>query len=90
MEEIQSELNEIRRILNDVSYQMQELRKSIRGAPVTTQVLSMSEPYVHPWWQYQRLGSEPGRNNLGGSVQASGSVSADQTRLGISGKSKAA
>ena len=90
MEEIQIELTEIKRMLTDVSYQMQELRKSIRGAPISTQVLPMPQPYVHPWWEYQRPGFDPSGNYLGGSVKASGSNSIDQTRLGISGKSKAA
>jgi hypothetical protein len=49
MKEIHTELNKIERILEDVSYQMQELRESIRGTPITTQMLPMSQPYQHPW-----------------------------------------
>ena len=86
---IREELEDIKGMIRDVSYQMQELRDAIRGAPITTQVLPMSEPYVHPWWQYQRAGFIPGRNNLGGSVQAT-SINLDQTGSGISREKKAA
>lgn len=90
MEEIQSELKEIKRILSDVSYQMQELRESIRGAPISTQVLPMPQPYVHPWWEYQRPGFVPSRNYLGGHPQASGANNTNQTGSRVSGKTQAA
>jgi hypothetical protein len=54
MEEIHSELIELKRMLHDVSYQMQELRESIRRTPIATEKLPVPEPYVHPWWKYQR------------------------------------
>ena len=86
---IRKELDEIKGMIRDVSYQMQELRDAIRGAPITTQMLPMSEPYVHPWWQHQWTGPVPCRNNLGGSVQAT-TTNLDQTGSGISRKEKAA
>jgi len=84
MEEIQNELKEIKRMIIDVSYQMQELRESIRGTPISTQVLPMPQPYQHPWWEYQRIGSYPCRNNLGGQVQASRSIDLDKSGFTIS------
>ncbi len=90
MEEIQNELKEIKRMMKDVSYQMQELRESIRRTSFPAPMLPMPQPYQHPWWEYQRIGSYPSRNNLGGQVQAAGSVDLDQTRSTISGAAKAA
>jgi hypothetical protein len=81
---IRKELDDIKGMIRNVSDQMQELREAIRGAPLSTQVLPMPEPYLHPWWQHQRTGPVPSRNNLGGQVQASTNV-ADQTRYGVSG-----
>jgi len=86
---IREELDELKRMIRDVSYQMQELQQSIRGAPITTQVLPVSQPYVHPWWQHQWTGPVPSRNNLGGSVQATSS-GANQTRFGVSRTEKTA
>jgi hypothetical protein len=87
--EIRNEIEELKRMIRNVSNQMQELRESIRGAPITTQVLPVSQPYVHPWWEYQRTGFIPCRNNLGGSVQAP-TINFDKAGLGISGTEKAA
>jgi hypothetical protein len=89
-QDIHEELEAIKGMLRDVNNQMQKLRESIRGAPVTTQMLSVSQPYQHPWWEYQRLGSYPCRNNLGGQVQASGSIDLDETGSGVSGAKEAA
>jgi len=86
---IETELLEIKRMIQDVSYQMQELQQSIRGAPIPTQVLSVSQPYQHPWWEYQRNGSYPHRNHLWGSVQAS-TINLDETRSRVSGTEEAA
>jgi hypothetical protein len=90
MEEIQSELKEIRRILKDVNNQMQELREGLRRAPIPAPMLPMPQPYEHPWWQYQRPGFVPGRDYQWGQIKASGTVSADETGSGVSGKKKAA
>jgi hypothetical protein len=89
MEEIQSELKDIKRMLKDVNSQMQELREAIRGAPFPTQMLPMPQPYEHPWWQYQWSGSQPCRNNLGGQVQAP-RFRFDETGSTVSGTTKAA
>ena len=86
---IRKELDDIKGMIENVNNQMQELRESIRGAPITTQVLPVSQPYVHPWWEYQRTGFIPCRNNLGGSVQAP-TINFDKAGLGISGTEKAA
>jgi hypothetical protein len=90
MEEIQSELKEIKRMMKDVSYQMQELREGLRRTSFPAPMLPMPQPYQHPWWEYQRIGSQPRRNNLGGQVQASGSINLDQAGSGVSGTTKAA
>jgi hypothetical protein len=90
MEEIQSELKEIRRILKDVNNQMQELREGLRRTSFPAPMLPMPQPYEHPWWKHQWPGSQPCGNNLGGQVQASGSNNFDETRFRISGTTKAA
>jgi hypothetical protein len=89
MEEIQSELKEIRRILKDVNNQMQELREDLRRTPVPTSMLSMPQPYEHPWWEYQRTGSQPCGNNHWEQVETT-TDSSDETRLRVSGTTKAA
>jgi archaellum component FlaC len=50
---IREELEELKRMIGNVNYQMQELRESIRGAPITTEKLPVPEPYVHPWWKHK-------------------------------------
>jgi hypothetical protein len=89
MEEIQNELNDIKRMLRDVSYQMQELRESIRRTSFPAPMLPVPQPYVHPWWQYQWPGSQPYRNYQWGTVTASGS-SPVETGSTVSGAAKAA
>lgn len=88
-QDIHEELEEIKRMLRNVSSQMQELRESIRGAPSETEVLPVSKSYQHPWWKYQWPGPISCGNNLRSEVQTSGSVNFDQTRFGISGATKA-
>jgi hypothetical protein len=51
---IRSELDEIKRMIRDVSYQMQELREATRGAPNENQELPVREFYEHPWYKYKR------------------------------------
>jgi hypothetical protein len=51
---IRRELDEIKRMIGDVSNQMQELREAIRGAPNTTKELPVREFYEHPWYKYKR------------------------------------
>ncbi len=89
MEEIQNELKEIKRMMQDVSYQMQELRESIRGTSFPAPMLPMPQPYEHPWWQYQRSGPITCRNNLGGQVQAT-TNSINETGSTVSRAAKAA
>ena len=88
-QDIHEELEELKGMIRDVSYQMQELQQSIRGAPIPTKVLPVSQPYQHPWWEYQRNGSYPCRNHLGGSVQAT-SINPDETRSRVPGTEEAA
>ena len=88
-QDIHEELEEIKRILNNVSYQMQELRETIRRTSIPTPQLPMPQPYQHPWWQYQWPGPISGGNNLGCQVQASGTDCLDSTGSGISGTTKA-
>jgi len=88
-QDIHEELEELKGMIRDVSYQMQELQQSIRGAPITTQVLPVPQPYQHPWWEYQRNGSYPRRNHLWGRVQAS-TNNPDETGSPVSGTTQAA
>ena len=62
-QDIHEELEELKGMIKHVSHQMQELREAIRGAPLTTPVLPMQQPYIHPWWEYQRNGSFPCGNS---------------------------
>ena len=89
MEEIQSELKEIRRILKDVNYQMQELREGLRRTSFPAPMLPMPQPYEHPWWEYQRGGPIPSRNYYDNQIKAT-SDSSNETGFGISGTKKAA
>lgn len=89
-QDIHEELEEIKGMLRNVSYQMQELRESIRRTSFPAPMLPVPQPYQHPWWTYQRFGSVVGGNNLGSQVQASGSINLDETRFGISGEEKTA
>ena len=52
-QDIHEELEDIKRMIIDVSNQMQELREAIRGAPITDEKLSMRQPYKHPWYEYK-------------------------------------
>jgi len=49
---IRKELDELKGMVKNVSYQMQELRDAIRGAPNEDKVLQMRESYQHPWWKH--------------------------------------
>jgi hypothetical protein len=89
MEEIQNELKEIKRMMKDVSYQMQELRESLRGTSVSASMLPMPKPYEHPWWQYQRVGPVTCGDNHWEQVETT-TDSSNETRLRVSGTTKAA
>jgi len=84
MEEIQSELKEIRRILKDVNYQMQELREGLRRTSFPAPMLPVPQPYEHPWWKYQRSGPEPRRNNHRNQIKTAPHTT-DETRSPLSG-----
>jgi hypothetical protein len=81
---IRKELDDIKGMLENVNDQMQELRKSIRGAPISVTQLPMSQPYIHPWWKHQWTGLVPSRNNLGGQVTAT-EYNPNKTGFGVSG-----
>lgn len=66
---IRKELDLIKGMVENVSNQMQELREAIRGAPITTEMLPVSQPYVHPWWEHQRAGSISSGDNFGFQVK---------------------
>lgn len=89
-QDIHEELEAIKGMIRDVSYQMQELRESIRGAPFAAPMLPVSQPYQYSWGPHQRSGLVVGGNNLGGQVQASGSINLDETGHGVSREKKTA
>jgi len=68
-QDIHEELEEIKGMIKNVNSTLQELREAIRGAPIPTQVLPVSQPYQHPWWEYQRVGSIPSRDNQWGAKE---------------------
>jgi hypothetical protein len=87
-QDIHEELEEIKGMIRDVNNQMQELREAIRRTPVPTTLLPMPQPHQHPWWEYQRYGSIPCRNNNWGQVSPPNSIF-DQAGSTISGTEKA-
>ena len=65
-QDIHEELALIRLALDNVKYQMQELRESIRESSLQDQVLRVPEPYEHPWDQHIREGLVSGGDCVGG------------------------
>ena len=63
--ELLQEMGDLKRMVKDVSNQMQELWERIGIPPNKNEELRLPEPYEHPWHQYQREQSVPGRNNQG-------------------------
>ena len=55
-------LLEIKRIVEDVRDQMQELRQGIGFTPNPTEELRLSESYEHPWDKHIREQSRSDRN----------------------------
>jgi len=51
------ELEEVKGMIRDVSYQVQELRQTITGTSIPDEELSMPESYEHPWYKHIREGS---------------------------------
>ena len=59
-EYLKKELEEVKGMIRDVSYQVQELRQTISGTSISDEELSVSKHYEHPWYKYQREGSVDG------------------------------
>ena len=82
-QDIHEELALIRLALDNVKYQMQELRESIRESSLQDQVLRVPEPYEHPWDQHIREGSVSGGDRI--NPQRKVYTESITTRLGFSG-----
>jgi hypothetical protein len=87
---IRKKLDDIEGMIKDVNYQMQELREAIRGAPLSTPELPVSEPNQYSWWPHQRSGPISSRNYFWDKTKISGSVNLDKTRSSISRRTQAA
>ena len=59
-QDIHEELALIRLALDNVKYQMQELREAIRESSYQDKMLRMREPYEHPWYKHHGQGSVSG------------------------------
>ena len=82
-QDIHEELALIRVALDNVKYQMQELRESIRESSLQDQVLRVPEPYEHPWDQHIREGSVSSGDRI--NPQRKVYTESITTRLGFSG-----
>ena len=83
-QDIHEELALIRVALDNVKYQMQELREAIRESSNKDEELRVSEPYEHPWDQHIREGLISSGDCVGGTERNVYSESVT-TRLGFSG-----
>ena len=63
--ELLQEMGDLKRMVKDVSNQMQELWERIGIPPNKNEELRVSEPYEHPWHQYQREQFVAGGNSKG-------------------------
>ena len=61
--DLKQELEEVKGLIRDVSYQVQELRQTITGTPIPDEELSMPESYEHPWDKHIREGSLDDRDS---------------------------
>ena len=61
--DLKQELEEVKGLIRDVSYQVQELRQTITGTPIPDEELPMPESYEHPWYKHIREGSLDGRDS---------------------------
>lgn len=77
-QDIHQELEELKRMINYVSNQVQELRESITRTPITTQVLPVFQSYEHPWWKYYRDESISSGDNFRDEQQTPRSVNLDE------------
>ena len=82
-QDIHEELDQIKRMLINVSNQMQELQQTIRESSNEDSQLSMREFYEHPWYKYKRELVESGgdSNNPERKIYTESIT----TRLGFSG-----
>tara|TARA_B100000945_G_scaffold272716_1_gene235312 strand:+ start:18 stop:230 length:213 start_codon:yes stop_codon:yes gene_type:complete len=55
--DLRTELNEVKRMIQDVNYQVQELREIIGRAFNSDEKLPVSQHYEHPWYTHIREGS---------------------------------
>ena len=55
--DLRKELNEVKGMIQDVNYQVQELRKIIRRAFNSDEKLPLFKHYEHPWYKHIREGS---------------------------------
>jgi len=85
-QDIHEELDQIKRMLINVSNQMQELREAIRGTPHQIEELPVRESYEHPWYKYKREEliasgnyTEPTREEYSATVTARYGVSGTAT-----------
>jgi hypothetical protein len=83
-QDIHEELALIRVAIDNVKYQMQELREAIRESSNKDEELRVPEPYEHPWDQHIREGSVSGRDS-NESPKAKVYTESITTRLGFSG-----
>jgi len=82
-QDIHEELDQIKRMLINVSNQMQELQQTIRESSNEDSQLSMREFYEHPWYKYKREFIE----SSGDSLDTERKIYSESvtTRLGFSG-----
>jgi len=52
--DLREELNEVKGMIKDVNYQMQELREIIGRAFDSDEKLPVSQHYEHPWYKHIR------------------------------------
>tara|TARA_B100001939_G_scaffold297184_1_gene271506 strand:+ start:1714 stop:2046 length:333 start_codon:yes stop_codon:yes gene_type:complete len=83
-QDIHEELALIRVAIDDVKYQMQELREAIRESSNKNEELRVPELYEHPWDQHIREGFVCSGDCVGGTERNVYSESV-ATRLGFSG-----
>ncbi len=51
-EDVYQELEDLKRMVKDVSNQVQELREDLRKSSYQDELLRLRELYEHPWYKY--------------------------------------
>lgn len=51
-QDIHQELEELKKVVNNVSNQVQELRDELRKSSYQDELLRLRELYEHPWYKY--------------------------------------